>query len=155
MFQTIHLRKLASSLALTLGCGILAGFLSRPFGETYANLNRPPFSPPGAVFGIVWSVLYLLMGLALYTVRLSRTDSTGAKRAFAVQLLLNFFWPLWFFRWNLYGVSAVWLMALLAAVVVTTVRFYRVKPISGWLLVPYLVWCVFALYLNLGTCLLN
>ena len=155
MFQTIHLRKLISSLALTLGTGFLTGFLTGNQTEVYQGLVRPPLSPPGWVFGVVWSVLYLLMGIALYLVRTTQGDNKKAIGAFAIQLFLNFCWPILFFGLRLYCFSAIWLGVLLVAVVITTILFFRVKPLAGWLLVPYLLWCVFALYLNIGTCILN
>lgn len=155
MFQTIHLRKLISSLALTLGTGFLTGFLTGNQSETYQNLVRPPLSPPGWVFGVVWSVLYLLMGIALYLVRTTQGDRKRAIGAFSIQLFLNFCWPILFFGLRLYCFSAIWLGILLVAVVITTILFFRVKPLAGWLLVPYLLWCIFALYLNIGTCILN
>ncbi len=155
MFQTIHLRKLISSLALTLGTGFLTGFLTGNQTEVYQELVRPPLSPPGWVFGVVWSVLYLLMGIALYLVGTTQGDHKRAIGAFGIQLFLNFCWPILFFGLRLYCFSAIWLGALLAAVVLTTILFFRIKPLAGWLLVPYLLWCAFALYLNIGTCILN
>lgn len=155
MFQTIHLRKLVSSLALTLGTGLLAGFLTGNQAEIYQGLNRPPLSPPGWVFGVVWTVLYLLMGIALYLVRTAPGEHRNAETAFAAQLFLNFCWPILFFGLRLFCMSAIWLALLLIAVAITTFLFYRIKPAAGWLFVPYLLWCMFALYLNIGTCILN
>ena len=155
MFQTIHLRKLLSSLALTLGTGLLSGFLAGNQGAIYTELNRPPLSPPGAVFGIVWTILYLCMGIALYLVRMTPGKHDTAQKAFGLQLFLNFCWSLLFFGLRWYCFSALWLGLLLLALVWTMLLFYRIQPAAFWWLVPYLLWCCFALYLNIGVCVLN
>ncbi len=155
MFHTIHLRKLIGSLAITLGVGFLTGFLTGNQSGIYQTLNQPPLAPPGWVFGVVWTVLYFLMGIALYFVRITPGEHKNAVTAFAAQLFLNFCWPLLFFGLQLYCFSAIWLFVLLIAVAITTVLFFQVKPVAGWLLIPYFIWCVFALYLNIGICVLN
>lgn len=155
MFRTIHLRKLLSSLALTLGTGLLAGFLSGNQGEIYTNLNQPPLAPPGAVFGIVWTILYIFMGISLYLIRIAPGRDMLAEKAFGIQLFLNLCWPLVFFGFNWYCVSVLVLALLLIALILTMLLFYRTQPAAFWWLVPYLLWCFFALYLNIGVCVLN
>ena len=155
MFQTIHLRKLLSSLALTLGTGFLASMLSGNQGEVYASLNKPPFAPPGFVFGIVWIILYVCMGISLYLVRTTPGKHTGAEKLFGLQLFMNFCWPLQFFGLGLYCFSALWLGVLLVVIVLTMLAFWRINPVAFWLLMPYLLWCIFALYLNIGVCVLH
>ena len=155
MFQTIHLRKLLSSLALTLGTGLFSGFLAGNQGAIYTELNRPPLSLPGAAFGIVWTVLYICMGIALYLIRITPGDHSVAQKVFGLQLFLNFCWSLLFFGLKWYCFSAIWLGLLLLAVVLTMILFYRIKPETFWWLLPYLLWCCFALYLNIGVCVLN
>jgi len=155
LFGTIHLRKLVSSLALTLGTGLLAGYLSGSQGGIYGALNQPPLAPPGWVFGAVWTVLYILMGVSLYLVRTTPGEHGRAETVFALQLLINFFWPILFFALGWYCFSVLWLILLILAVALTVWLFYQVNKTAAWLLVPYFVWCLFALYLNIGVCILN
>ncbi len=155
MFQTIHLRKLLGSIALTLGTGFLSSLLSGGQAGLYQELNQPPLSPPGWVFGIVWTILYILMGISFYLVKSTPGDHDGAEKAFILQLFLNFCWPILFFGLKLYCFSVLWLVLLILAIIVTIILFYRVNKLSAWLLLPYLLWCIFATYLNIGVCVLN
>ncbi len=155
MFGTIHLRKLISSLVLTVGTGLLAGVLSGNQGDVYSTLIQPPLAPPGWVFGLVWTVLYILMGVSLYLVRNTPGIHKKETTAFYVQLLINFLWPILFFQFRLYCFSVLWIILLVAALIYTILLFYRVNPASAWILIPYLLWCLFATYLNIGVCLLN
>ena len=156
MFQTIHLKKLLFSLFVTLGTGALAGLLTQQ-KPLYESLTRPPLSPPGWVFGVVWTVLYALMGIALY--RILRTPKSGerglALRLFAMQLTANFIWPLLFFGLRLYVASAVLLGILIVLILLTMRSFYRLDRVAFYLMVPYLIWCLFALYLNIGVAVLQ
>ena len=157
MFKTIHLRKLITSLLITLGTGLLAWVLSGNMSDIYQALNKPPLSPPGVIFGIVWTVLYLIMGLSLYLVRIQR-ESQGRSNAlilFALQLAVNFCWPLLFFSLQKYCLSVIWLFLLLILAAAATILFYRQNSTAGRLMLPYLLWCIFAAYLNIGICILN
>lgn len=157
MFKTINLRKIISSLVLTLGGGFLVGILSGGMDGIYQSLNTPPLSPPGAVFGIVWTILYIMMGIALYRIRIlpDSKDKSAAISFFGLQLAANFIWPLLFFAMRLFCFSAVWLGILLILVSVTIIYFFRLDKVSAILMIPYLLWCVFALYLNIGVCVLG
>ncbi len=155
MFKTINLRKFIISIGITIGVGLLAGLLTRGQMEMFAQMNQPPLSPPGWVFGVVWSILYVLMGLALYIVWNGEKDSKGAITLYAIQLIINFIWPILFFNYGLYCFSAIWLGLLWIMVFLTTIAFYRQNDVAGKLFLPYLLWCTFALYLNIGVCVLN
>lgn len=157
MFKTINLRRAVSSLAITLCTGILAWYFSGGTAEIYPKLAKPPLSPPGAVFGIVWTVLYILMGISLCLVRFAPENNVkaAAVKYFSLQLAANFIWPVLFFSLHKYCFSAVWLVFLLILVAVATVYFYKAVRTAGLLMIPYLLWCVFALYLNIGICILN
>lgn len=156
MFQTVHLKKLLFSLFVTLGTGALAGLLTQQ-KPLYESLARPPLSPPGRVFGVVWTVLYALMGIALYRIlRSKKSKERGlALRLFAVQLAANFIWPLLFFGLRLYGPSAVLLAILIVLILLTMRSFDRLDRVAFYLMVPYLLWCLFALYLNIGVAVLQ
>lgn len=119
---------------------------------------KPPLTPPGAVFPIVWTVLYALMGIALYLVVNAQTDKQNKKigiMIFMLQLFFNFIWTIVFFRLELCWVAFIIICILLFLIVLTIKVFGRINRTSGYILVPYLLWVAFALYLNLGYCVLN
>lgn len=143
--------------AIPLAVGGLAALLSGGM-SSYSQLNQPPLSPPGWVFPIVWTFLYLLMGEASYQVFTSGKDPAAIRTAlvaYGVQLALNFIWPLLFFRGQLYLTAFFLLLGLWVAILITIVLFSRIKERAGDLLLPYLLWVTFAGYLNLGVFLLN
>ncbi len=143
--------------AIPLAVGGLAALLSGGM-SSYRALNQPPLSPPGWVFPIVWTVLYLLMGEASYRVLVSDKDATQIKKAliaYGIQLFLNFLWPLFFFGGQLYLTSFFVLLLLWVAILLTLRRFSQIDEPAGDLLIPYLLWVTFAGYLNFGVFLLN
>ena len=136
------------------GLGVL---LSGGIGN-YKIINQPPLSPPGWLFPIVWTVLYVLMGEAAYRVLTSGKDPAQVKKAlmaYGVQLALNLLWPIVFFGGQKYLAGFFVIIALWVAIFITQQRFSRVDETAGDLLIPYLVWVTFAAYLNLGVFLLN
>lgn len=152
----IQWKPLLIQLAIPLAVGGLAGFLIRDSMETYISLEKPPFSPPPAVFPIAWILLYLLMGTAAYLIVTS--SSPGRKQAlilYGVQLAVNFFWPLIFFNLGYFLTAFFWLLLLLALVLLTIQNFGRIRSLSAWLLLPYAAWLVYAAYLNFGVFWLN
>lgn len=152
-----NLKKLLISLAIPLAVGGLSALLSGSMSG-YRALNQPPLSPPGWLFPVVWTILYLLMGYASYRVWTSDKDPQKVRRAlilYAVQLFLNFLWSILFFgfEWRL---AAFFLLIALWVLILLTIRaFSSVDEIAGDLLIPYILWVTFAGYLNLGIVLLN
>ena len=143
--------------AIPLAVGGLAALLSGGMGS-YKVMNQPPLSPPGWVFPVVWTILYLLMGEASYRVLTSGEDMViirSALKAYAVQLALNFLWPLVFFGAQMYLLAFIILIALWVAIFITLRRFSSIDETAGNLLLPYLLWVTFAGYLNFGVFLLN
>ena len=139
---------------------LLLGFLSSFFvsaGMDYKILQKPPLSPPGAVFPIAWSILYILMGISLALVLLAPggRDKSAALKIYAVQLAVNLLWPFFFFTLGWYFFSFLWLCLLWVLILATILSFQKISPRAAWLLVPYLLWVTFAGYLNLGIALLN
>lgn len=155
--MNINWKKLFIHLAIPLGVGGLAALLSGGM-DSYGNLNQPPLSPPGWVFPIVWTILYLLMGYASYRVYTSQAESPAIRQAlrfYGIQLLLNFLWPIVFFGFGWYWAAFLLLLALWGLVYITMYLFGQVDDTAESLLIPYLLWVTFAGYLNLGTALLN
>ncbi len=156
--MNINWKKLLLCLAIPLGVGGLAAWLTRGTMDVYATYEKPPLSPPGWIFPVVWTILYLLMGLASYLVLESdgkKQDKTRALTVYAIQLGLNFIWPLVFFRAQELLAAFGILVLLWAAIYLTIRSFSRIRELAGDLLIPYLLWVSFAGYLNLGIYLLN
>lgn len=150
-----NIKKRLICWAIPLAVGGLAALLSGGMGS-YKVMNQPPLSPPGWVFPIVWTILYLLMGEASYRILIS--DSPRKKQAltaYGVQLFLNFIWPLFFFGGQMYLTAFIILIALWVAIFITLRRFSNIDETAGDLLLPYILWVTFAGYLNLGVFLLN
>lgn len=158
MFKTLNLKKLILSILIPYAAAFLAWLLTRDGMELYANLNTPPLAPPGTVFPIAWAILYFMMGLSLYGVANSsarqQLKSLGYI-TFGLQLFFNFAWTIIFFVFMLYTFSAVWLGILIVLIIINIIVFARISKVSAYMLVPYLLWCVFALYLNIGIAILN
>ncbi len=154
----LNWKKLLICLAIPLGVGGLSALLTRSSMAVYKVFEKPPLSPPGWLFPVVWTALYLLMGWASYLVLQSAAKTSEKKAAltlYGVQLALNFLWPLMFFRAQKLLAAFLVLMALWAAIYLTIRAFAKIKALSGDLLIPYLLWVSFAGYLNLGIYLLN
>lgn len=128
-------------------------------GTWYADLTKPMFNPPNWLFGLVWAVLYVLMGIAAYLIwsrrKSKKSDARCALSLFAVQLVINAMWAAVFFglRSTFYGLAE--LVVLWIAVLATTTEFYRISKRAALLMLPYLAWITFALALNLYIWRLN
>lgn len=158
--KRINWKALLISLALSLGVGILGSLLSGGSMAQYAERYRPPLSPPGWIFPIVWTILYTLMGIAAYLVWEKGTASaesvektSGALLSYLISLGLNLLWPILFFRQEAYLVAFVDLVLLWIAIYQTIKRFRPISEVSAKLLLPYLAWVTFAGYLNLAIAL--
>lgn len=138
----------------TLALGLLSGLLAARVPDTYANLESPSWAPPAWVFGPVWTVLYICIGLAGWL-----AWRAGAGRMplglWGLQLALNVVWTPIFFGLGLRGLALIDIVALLIVVAATMIAFLRVKPAAGWLLAPYLAWVSFATALNAAYWWLN
>ena len=153
---TVNLRTLLPSLFLVAAVGGAGAVITAMGMDAYSLLKLPPLVPPGWVFGVVWTVLYLLMGYASYLVKsASCFEKESALQAYYVQLALNFLWVVTFFRFGQLWLSVVVLVLLIAAILLTAYRFSRCSVTAARLLIPYLIWCGFALYLNIGIAVLN
>ena len=151
----VNWKKLLLCIAIPLAVGGLAALLSGGMGGMYQSYNKPPLSPPGWVFGVVWPVLYGLMGYASYLVSQGTGDKNRAWILYGVQLFVNFLWPIVFFRFELVGLALALLVALWVLVLLTIREFSAISERAGDLLIPYILWLSFALYLNFGIYVLN
>jgi len=150
--------KLLVSIILPLSLGAIAGmFTSQSVPEWYATLNKPSFNPPNWVFGPVWTILYILMGISLFLVwkqDISK-DRNRAIFVFLIQLLLNFGWSFIFFYFHQIGLALVEIILLWLNIVIMLVLFYRIKPMAAYINIPYLLWVTFATLLNASFYFLN
>ncbi|GAB2816948.1 TspO/MBR family protein [Ferruginibacter profundus] len=151
--------KLFIAILIPLLVGGISGYFTASGVEGwYAAANKPWFNPPNWIFAPVWTALYILMGIALYLVWKTETIGTVKQTAiilFAVQLTLNFFWSLIFFKlqqpgWAFAEIIAMWVMILL-----TILWFGKISSTAAWLLVPYICWVSFASVLNYAIWKLN
>lgn len=137
-------------LALTFAAAAIGSVASVNAGDFYANLNRPTWAPPSWVFGPVWSVLYFMQALAAWLVWRERDKraTTLPLALYVAQLAVNAVWSWLFFAWRMGGLAFVDILVLWVLLLATIVTFWRVRPIAGALLVPYLLWVTFAGALN-------
>ena len=154
----INFKTLIVSVLIPLAVGVVSGLLSMSGIRSFGELNMPPLSPPAFLFPIVWTLLYILMGISSYLV--VRTNGSGGAKTqaltlYALQLVFNFFWSIIFFNLGAFEIAFIWLLALLAIIVITTVRFWRINKWAGILMLPYIAWVCFAGYLNLAIAYLN
>ncbi len=152
----IQMKLLLRSLLLPLGVGLLGSLIvGRQARDLYLLLVKPPFSPPGVLFPIVWTVLYLLMGISAYLMAQKAPQNAAFRRLYRFQLLLNLLWAPLFFRACWFGWALVDLGALAITLLVLLAVICRSSKTAALLQLPYLVWVLFAGYLNYGILMLN
>lgn len=148
-----HRLSLLFFLVLVVGGGIAIGYLTPP-GEWYAQLTKPAFTPPGWIFGPVWTALYILIAVAGWRVWLSVGGGRPMK-LWWTQLVLNFLWSPVFFSAHQIGLSVAVVLLLLAAILGFIAVSWRRDRIAAWLFVPYAAWVAFATLLNISLLILN
>ena len=144
-------KNLLISVAVSLSVGIMSALLSMGGMRAYADMYKPPLSPPGWVFPIVWTILYVLMGIAAFLVFQSvGEDKKLALTLYVIQLFLNFGWSIIFFDLKAYFFAFAWLLVLWLFIYLTMKQFRQLNKTAGILMLPYLAWVPFAGYLNLA-----
>ncbi len=154
----VNWKKLAVCVGIPLLVGAVSSLLTKGEMESFSKLNQPALSPPGWLFPVVWTILYVLMGVASYLVDVSGAQEDVKGRSlllYGVQLFFNFWWSLFFFKWHFFLFSFLWLLGLWFLILLNIKSFLRISKIAGRLLIPYLLWVTFAAYLNWGIFLLN
>ena len=158
MVFKFNLKRFLISIAIPLIVGGLSALITRENMNLYSRITAPPLSPPGWIFPVVWTILYVLMGISFYLVWNSNAPIYEKKKAFsiyAIQLFLNFIWSPIFFNMRAYLIAFIVLLALWGFVLAMIIRFYKISKLAGILQIPYLIWLTFAGYLNLAIYLLN
>lgn len=149
MIELKKYKQLIFSIVIALAIGGLSAFLTKDSMEIYHSINRPTLTPPGYLFPIVWSILYIMMGTSSYLIHQSdhRLKET-ALIIYYFQLLVNFSWPIVFFNYQNYLLALAILFVLVILIIILIKLTYQINHLSSYLLIPYLLWLLFALYLN-------
>lgn len=142
------------SILTTVILGALVGFIISGFID-YNSLEKPPFSPPSSLFPIVWTILYILMGISYGILKSSGLVNQEINLIYYSQLIVNLIWPILFFVLEWRFLAFLWIILLIVLVINMIFKFYNKNNFAGLLQIPYLIWLVFATYLNLGVYLLN
>ena len=153
-----NIKRFLISIAIPLSVGGLSALLTKDNMNFYSKIVTPTFVPPGWLFPVVWTILYLLMGVSLYLVWSSEAGIYEKRRAlviFALQLLLNFIWSPIFFNMQWFLMAFIVLVLLWLFTFGMILSFYNISKIAGILQIPYLLWLTFAGYLNLAIYILN
>ena len=144
------------SILLALTVGGLSALATANNMNIYDEINMPPLSPPGWLFPVVWTALYILMGISAAIIF---TDDSNKKDdalfVYAVSLILNFSWSIFFFNMKAFIIAFLVLVALWLSIIITIIKYYKINKVAAWLQLPYLLWVTFAGYLNFAIILLN
>lgn len=152
----MRLKLLLPSIVLPLLAGFIGSYFTFPsIGTWYVALNKPLFNPPNFIFGPVWTLLYILMGISLYLVLTKKGKKEKALKLFAFQLILNVLWSLIFFGLHSPTLALFEIVILWIAIFATIKAFLPISKNAAYLLYPYIVWVSFAMILNLSIVLLN
>lgn len=150
-------KKLIIAILIPIGVGLLSFLLTRNGINNYSdNLIKPAFAPPSFLFSIVWTILYILMGLSSYYIYESMSCHKGnCLLLYGLNLVLNFTWPIIFFNLEARLFAFLFILLLDIVVVLMTLCFYGIDKKSGYLNIPYIIWLLFATVLNLSVYILN
>lgn len=147
------IKRIIYSLLPIVG-GSLVGLIISGY-MNYGDMVKPPLSPPSYIFPIVWTILYILMGISYFIATKNNENDKELNQMYILQLLVNFFWPIIFFVLKMYFTAFLWIILLIILVIIMIKELLKNNKISGCLQIPYLIWLLFATYLNIGIFLLN
>lgn len=141
-------------LLFPIGIGIIIGLLINSSID-YNSLVKPPLAPPSILFPIIWSIIYIIMGISYYLLNKDNYVESNVKVIYYSQLAVNALWSIIFFLLKLRLLSCFWIILLDILIIVMIKKFYNIKKISAYLNIPYLIWCLFATYLTISIYILN
>ena len=151
--------KKIKTLVISIATAILVGLIGGLLGNSnmgFDLIQKPSFTPPGIIFPIVWTILYILMGISSYLIYESNNiNKNNALRIYALQLIVNMLWTFFFFNLKWYLFSFFWIILLIVLVSIMIYRFMRINKTAAYLQIPYLIWLIFASILNFSIFLLN
>lgn len=144
------------SIGISVGVGLFSSLLTMDNQNIYEIINVPFFAPPGWLFPVVWTILYILMGISSYLIyEENDVNTSDALRVYGIQLIVNFLWSIIFFNLKNFTFAFVWLILLLILIIIMIYRFYKINKLAAYLNIPYLLWVTFAGILNFSIVLLN
>ena len=149
------------AIIIPLVVGGMSSFLTKDAMMIFDSVKKPPLSPPGIMFPIVWTILYVMMGVSsdlIYKEKDNVNVKVEVKNLliiYTVQLVFNFFWSIIFFKFAMYKFAFVWLLILWALVLLYIIKSYKINKVASYLMMPYLMWMTFAGYLNIMIAILN
>lgn len=142
------MKNLIKNILIPVIMGGIIGLIINPF-MNYQDLNKPPLSPLGIIFPIIWTILYIIMGYSFYK------QNEQNKTIYYTQLVVNGLWSIFFFVFKWYLFSFIWIILLIILVIIMIKEFYKLNKLSGLINIPYLIWLIFAAYLSFGIYILN
>ena len=147
------------SIAIPLIVGGLSAILTMGNMEIYSKVETPTLSPPAILFPIVWTILYVLMGISAAIVYNNQEkefiEARMGLRSYSISLFFNFLWSIIFFNFKCFGFAFFWLLGLLFFIFKTIISYYKVSRIAAYIQIPYAIWVIFAGYLNFSIWMLN
>ena len=153
------IKAYAISIIIALATGGISALLTRESMNIYTELNTPPLAPPSILFPIVWSILYVLMGVSAAMICTSKNtpklEREDALYLYGISLVINFSWSIIFFRFRTFLLAFFWLILLLFLVVKTITAYKRINKTAAYLQIPYALWVTFAGYLSFAIWYLN
>lgn len=156
MSSRLKWKPLIISILIPLAVGFLSFLFTKDSMDIYKNLVKPGISPPGIIFPIVWTILYILMGISSYLIFRSNSPYRNmALKIYIIQLIVNALWSIIFFNYQMYLFAFIWLVFLLILIILMIISFSKVSKVAAFLQIPYLLWVIFAGFLNFSVYLLN
>ena len=152
------IKSYAFFILTALAVGGLSAFFTRNNMDINNDVLMPPLSPPAILFPIVWTILFILMGISaamIYNSNAPNNQKSSALLIYALSLAVNFSWNIVFFNLRAFGFAFFWLLFLLFLIVVTIIKYYQINKIAAYLQIPYAIWVTFAGYLTAGIWWLN
>ena len=151
--------KKIKDLAISITIPLLVGLIGSLIGNSNMGFNliqKPSFTPPGVLFPVIWTILYILMGISSFLIYNSKNIKTkNSLRIYALQLLVNMLWTFFFFNLKWYLFSFLWIILLILLVSIMIYKFTKINKTAAYLQIPYLIWLIFAAILNFSIFLLN
>ena len=148
----MNIKKIALYILIPLGLGFITSLLIKT--DLYNEIIKPEFSPPKIVFPIVWTILYILLGLSNYLINKDKKEEVK-NLIYYIGLAINLIWPFIFFNAKEYFLALIWLVLLIFFVILMIIEYFKKNELAAYIQIPYILWLIFAFYLNYNVFILN
>lgn len=152
MVMKMNIKKIALYILIPLGLGFITSLLIKT--DLYNEIIKPEFSPPKIVFPIVWTILYILLGLSNYLINKDKKEEVK-NLIYYIGLAINLIWPFIFFNAKEYLLALIWLVLLIFFVILMIIEYFKKNELAAYIQIPYILWLIFAFYLNYNVFILN